>query len=199
MDHDRIESDTDGAPSNDVEGLLTRLAPAPSRLSRTDRDRLMFSAGEAAGRRNATPRRETSLRIWQGIAATLAIATAGLAWNVAALATRAGVAERPLIVQERPAPIAPEEPIAGGTPRDAPVVPLPRVIPPPARTAIAALPPIRHTDDPRGYLAVRHVALTRGIDALPHHPPGGAAAPSDRPEATYGALRRSWNDDAGHL
>ena len=131
-----------------VEAALAALRPSPSAL---DRDRLMFLAGQAAGRRRA----RLAARMWAGTSAVATIAACVLA----------------ILLLQRAGPEGSRQTAA--TPAAAPEQgqsPLPQwavAQPAPQKTAGGL-------DTEFRYLELRQLMLTRGIGALPEVVPNVA-------------------------
>ena len=150
---------SDSLPGPGLTGLeraLSRLAPAPTALAR---DRVMFEAGRAAGRRG---------RLWP---ASAAFSSAAAVVFGLLLLNRPGpvVVERTVVVRPDPQP---------APPRGAPA--------PAAPTEFTALPGAADAPPPGAdYLRRRQEVLRWGVEALPEAPP---QVPAEEP-LTAGDLR----------
>lgn len=185
MDPERRDFERDDRDQpGDVESLLTGLAPARPKL---DRDRVLYAAGERAGRAAA---RSRTLRIWQGLSLMLAVSTSVLSWQ---LATLPGVAPGPdridIAVDDQPPPTIDPDRVDEHPPEPA----VREVVRAPNRVADIGTRPVSIDPEPArdvrpSYLAMRHLALTRGVDAIAGESSSGIGAGGD---ATYGHLRRT--------
>jgi hypothetical protein len=148
-----------------VERQLARLTPAAPRI---DRDRLMFEAGRAAERAASVPSPAPALRTKESsITAMLRIAgTRHQFWPAAtAMMSAASVLLATMLVWQRQALQLAAQP---GAP---PIVATPAIDPPRAPQS-SARPNYVATTWPAlvqpssGYLGVRYIALTRGVNAI---------------------------------
>jgi len=152
-----------------VEAALTSLRPAPSTL---DRDRVMYLAGQAAGRR----RERLASWMWPCTSAAATIAACVLG----------------LLLLERPGPEG--NPQTADTPAARPVqteVPLPQW----AATQPGSQETAGPLDADVRYLGLRHLVLTRGIEALPEVQP--SIAPKNQtpmPSPTHGRMLEQFLD-----
>jgi hypothetical protein len=134
----------------ELAALEKRLAAFPAEPLRIDRDRLMFEAGRAAGDRGERRAAKSELlrsRFWPMATATMTAATVMLAATLAWRTDWRGGGAKPRADVVAAANIAAE-----GT------------------NPVAAYPMTWTGYDrtPPGYLGIRYVALTRGVDALAH-------------------------------
>lgn len=189
MDHERERPDAE-VERDAVESVLSSLVPTRTRI---DRDRILYAAGEQAGRSLAEERareRSRSLRIWQGLTLALAVATGSLGWRLANVPTEPGRPLSPDVAADE----APTPPLV----RDESPDPAPVIEDDPEEVVVAISDP-RPVERPRrpfagssNFLAMRHVALTRGVDALPSETLTGGVPSTGN--ATYGHLRRTLVD-----
>lgn len=182
--------------------MLKVFAPAASRI---DRDRIMFAAGEhAAGHavevRPDPPHPATVgrsvLRCWQAAAVLLGCSTLALSWTRFDGQVDPSIAVRPAtpssdetdVPRVRQTDIVANEPESPESDPEA-ALPIERPQPPVFVRRDRERPePAERFDlhDGRGYLALRHVALTDGVDALPST---GAAMNASPSALSYGRLR----------
>jgi hypothetical protein len=145
-----------------VEAALASLGPAPSTLQR---DRLMYLAGQAAGRRRARLASWT----WTGTAAAATIAACVLG---ILLLGRSGPGGNPPIAETPAARPAQTE------------LPSPQW----ATTPPTLQKTVRPLDAPVRYLELRRLVLTRGVEALPELTPSVPPKEQRMPTPIHGRM-----------